>query len=65
MLFGKNTACLVYLLRRVITLSMQFNYLSLVTLEKVLYFGLIFATIWASMVAQMVKYPPTMQETWV
>ena len=65
MLFGKNTACLVYLLRRVITLSMQFNYLSLVTLEKVLYFGLIFATIWASMVAQMVKYPPAMQETWV
>ena len=65
MLFGKNTACLVYLLRRVITLSMQFNYLSLVTLEKDFYFGLIFTTIWASMVAWIVKNPPAMQETWV
>ena len=50
---------------RVITLSMQFNYFSLVTLEKVLYFGLLFATMWASVVAQMVKNLPAMQETWV
>ena len=50
---------------RVITLSMQFNYLSLVTLEKVFYFGLLFATMWASVVAQMVKNLPAMQETWV
>ena len=50
---------------RVITLSVQFNYSSLVTLEKVLYFGLLFATMWASVVAQMVKNLPAVQETWV
>ena len=47
---------------RVITLSVQFNYSSLVTLEKVFYFGLLFATMWASVVAQMVENLPAMQE---